>query len=60
MAALDLFAGEGGSGPPRPVGAGWPVMGGPSHVAPPDPPEETGSTGATRGLFQPSWGRGDP
>jgi hypothetical protein len=52
--------GEGGpgrQGQSERAGLRW---GGPSHVAPPDLPEETGSTRATRGLFQPSWGREAP
>jgi hypothetical protein len=50
VAAPDPFSGGGGSGPPRPVGAVWPVMVRPSHVAAPDLPGETGSAGATREL----------
>jgi hypothetical protein len=39
-----------GSGPPRPVGAVWPAMVWPSHVAAPDLPGEAGAAGATREL----------
>jgi hypothetical protein len=48
--APDPFLGEGRSEPSRPVGAVWPVMDRPSHVATPDLPGETGSAGATREL----------
>jgi hypothetical protein len=49
VAVPDPFPGEGGSGPPRPLGAVRPVMVWPSHVAAPDLHGESGSAGATRG-----------
>jgi hypothetical protein len=50
VAAPDPFPGDGGFGPPRPVGAGWPVMDRPPHAAVPDLPGETGSAKAPRKL----------
>jgi hypothetical protein len=44
-----------GSGPPRPVGAGRPVMDRPSHVAAPDLIGESGSAATTRVLPCPTW-----
>jgi hypothetical protein len=50
VAAPDPSPEGGGSGPPRLVGAVWPVMVRPSHVAAPDLSRESGSAGATREL----------
>jgi hypothetical protein len=48
VAAPDLFPGERGPGPPRPVGAVRPAEVWPPHVAAPDLPGESGSAGAIR------------
>jgi hypothetical protein len=59
VAAPDPFLGGGGSRPPRPVGAVWPVMVRPSHVAAPDPWGVRVRRGYLRAPL-PSWACGGP